>query len=229
MKKLILTVMASTILIVGCKNKTIESPKSSSDNVSSTTSQKNNLRLNDNRYKALNNNNIQIARIIFKGYTAKVKADFWKFKLESWRDNIHTPQVEIDAINNLLPKITEELYTVSDSDKVYLDFINYMESDWVKSIQPYINYERLMLLIASPYYPETSTSAIIVGGSSGGGGGATEECECNLSRSSDFCNGMPGGGTGGGAAKQCVRTGTCAASAHGCGWAWIMTCRGQCR
>ncbi len=84
-----------------------------------------------------------------------------------------------------------------------------------------------MLLIASPYYPETPNSSIVIG-SGGSGGSEKDDCECNLSRSSDFCNGVPGS-PGGGAAKHCVQTNNCYATVHGCGWLLVMTCRGECQ
>ncbi len=231
MKKTILSIVASVLIMVSCKNNIAKVYQASSTEGNTANSEVFNKRLRDNRYKALNNNNITVARIIFKGLPPDVKADFWKFKLENWRDNAHTPEIEKQAINNLLPKISKELFAVNESDKIYTDFINYIEGNWLNLIQPYINYDRLMLLIASPYYPESPDDFVIVGGGSAGsnGGGVMEECGCNLSRTNDFCNGVPGSGTSGGVGKTCKITNNCVQSAHGCGWLWVMTCKGECK
>jgi hypothetical protein len=212
MKKLFITVLATGLILFACKEKTTTTPLKTQVETEASL----NAVPRQNTFDQMSKESIWQARETFQNYTSEMKANFWIYKLEKWKAECSPNEVELNALNDILPKITAGCFEDSIENE---NIITYIETIWAPKIQPYINFDRLALMVCSPYY--VGQSKVIVNPGSGNSGA---ECDCSSGRSSDFCAGAPG--TGGPNSGACKKTKLCSLS--GCGWFWFQRCDGIC-
>lgn len=88
-------------------------------------------------------------------FTSETKAKYWIYKLNKWKQICTPSEIEIKAIDAIIPRITKECFEDSLANS---KVIGYIEKEWLPSIQPYINFDRLVMLASSPYFFRTRKS-----------------------------------------------------------------------